>query len=218
MHACSDPPKKEPTSTLLGLPAGPDLEKAGVGEVDADESQLPGAHPAGIVSQLSWELHGLGLWRARNRLHLVPEASRPTTTPSLLPPPQEALPALPRASPTLEPPPTEPSPARLHLHPNFPRSQAFPSGCSGLEFGLFIPLSWGPEDGASSPSTQVFSRDHTRALKGVPFPWPLPRLPHPRNLQKQEEDTAPEGPQAPPFHHSHEERQPHFTEAAAHSY
>ena len=103
-------------------------------------------------------------------------------------------------------------------NPNFPRSQGFPSGCSGLEFGLFIPLSWGPEDGASSPSTQVFSRDHTRALKGVLFPWPLPRLPHPRNLQKQEEDTAPEGPQAPPFRHSHEERQPHFTEAAAHSY
>ena len=105
------PPRKEPASTLLGLPAGPDLEKAGVGEVDADETQLPGAHPAGIPGQLSWELHGewdLGLWRAKDRLRLVSEASRPTTTPSLLPTPEEALPALPQAFPTLEPPPQNP--------------------------------------------------------------------------------------------------------------
>lgn len=70
MDACTAPWKGS-APTLHGPPAGANLEKAGAGEVDTDETKIPRACPAGILGQLGRELHGvlgLGLQRARDRL------------------------------------------------------------------------------------------------------------------------------------------------------
>ena len=96
MDACKAP-RKGPAPTLHGPPAGADLEKAGAGEVDTDETKIPRAGPAGILGQLGRELHGMlgpGLQRARDRLGPMSQSSGPTAT-SLFPTHQGALPALP---------------------------------------------------------------------------------------------------------------------------
>lgn len=151
---------------------GADLEKMGSEEVDADKTQLPGAGPTGLLGQLSWKLHGmlgLRLWRARGRLSLAFEASRPAPTPSLAPTPCEALPAspqdfLPQDLHLKNPPP------RLRHHPNFLRS--------GLSLQLLQPWIWvftppscTPADGASQPPAHRHPAEITpRSSKEHRFP------------------------------------------------
>lgn len=63
------PPGRGPHPPCLAR-QGTDLEKVGCGEVDADETQLPGAGPAGVFGQLRREVHGVGdpsLWRGRRQ-------------------------------------------------------------------------------------------------------------------------------------------------------
>lgn len=53
------PPGRGPRPPCLAR-QGTDREKVGCGEVDADETQLPGAGPAGVLGQLCREVHGVG--------------------------------------------------------------------------------------------------------------------------------------------------------------
>lgn len=161
---------------------GSDLEIAGSEKVDTDETQIPGAGPTGLPGQLCGELHGMpdrGLHRAKDRLSLVSEASRPAPTPSLAPTPREALPAYPGVSfPSSGPPPTEPyslvapPPTRLEI-------QAFSLAAPALNLGYLRHPTQPQGYGVSAPSTQAFSRNHTRLFKGAQIPWPLPLPPPP---------------------------------------
>lgn len=121
-HWCWSPPRVQAVAWKPAMPPGKgqcppsrahhgaDLEKVGIEEVDADETQLPGVSPAGLPRQLSRELHGVpgpGLRRAKNRLSLVAKASSPAPTPFLAPPPVKpsAFPSSPQSLHLPNPPP-----------------------------------------------------------------------------------------------------------------
>lgn len=176
-----------------------DLEKASGEEIHADETELPGACPAGLLGELSGELHGVRsprLPRAKDRLSLGSiSRSVPTPCETLLTSPQHFFPW----SLHLQNPPSW-----LHLLPNFPRSRSSLHAALALNLGYLPHPTGPPEDGASppaTPSTQAFSRSHTRVFKVAQIPWSLPLLPlpPPPDLQKQKEDTDLKGPQNIPF-------------------
>lgn len=202
------------------LARGTDLEEVGCEEVDADESQLFGASPAGVPSELGGELHGVPsphLRRAWNKLSLVSKASKPGSKTFSCPHSPGSLPSLnlgvsfPGAS-TYRPPPP-----KLHLLPNCPRSQVSPPGCLGFEFGLFPDPAGTPEDGTSqAPAPRLAGI--TPGSSKEPSSLPCPTAATPRDLQKQDVGAALEA-QSTLLSVIHmRNTSPCFTEEAAHSY
>lgn len=155
---------------------GTDREKPGGEEVHADEPQLPGACPAGLLRQLGGELHGvpgpgLGLRRA-SEAEPGSHGLRAAPTPSLAPLPVK--PSRPPPTPaflSLEPPPAKPS-SLAAPPPNFLRCRSSLRAALALNLG-HLPHPLGPGGWSFSPPTHPAPR-HQQESHQHPQRSPVP--------------------------------------------